>query len=226
LLDGALVTALGMQVVALSATGCYQPASGGSYHLRCHQGLRRVSQSRGVITKSSLVLRADVLGQLAAYGAAHVCCSITTPGHRTADGATRAHPAKRLEAIAGLAAASASRSAGRSSSQVSLTPGSPHPRRRGGPGRQRRVVLVRLAKPIDELFVRWLDEHFPDRNASSSPHQDTRGGTGGLAGDAQRGQRVRRADRRALRLRGQSTASTAAPAPRRRLPATTTGASN
>jgi DNA repair photolyase len=38
-------------------------------------------------------------------------------------------------------------------------------------------VLVRLAKPIDELFMRWLDEHFPDRKQRVLHRiQDTRGG--------------------------------------------------
>ena len=77
-----------------------------------------------------------------------------------------AHPAKRLEAVAGLAAADVPVAVligpvipGLNDSEI---PASSPPRQR--PGRRSAAwVLLRLAKPIDELFTRWLDEHYPDR---------------------------------------------------------------
>jgi DNA repair photolyase len=173
------------QVVALSGnTDCYQPVERRlGITRRCLEVFAEFRNPVGVVTKSSLVLRdADLLGQLARYGAAHVCCSITT---LDADLARRmepraAQPAKRLEAVAGLAAANVPVAVligpvipGLNDSEI--------PRILAAAAEAGACsaawVLLRLAKPIDELFIRWLGEHFPDRKQRVLHRiQDTRAG--------------------------------------------------
>jgi DNA repair photolyase len=172
------------QVVALSGnTDCYQPVERRlGITRRCLEVFAEFRNPVGVITKSSLVLRdADVLGQLATHGAAHVCCSITT---LDADLARRmepraAHPAKRLEAVAGLAAANVPVAVligpvipGLNDSEIPRILAAAA----AAGASSAAWVLLRLAKPIDELFMRWLDEHFPDRKQRVLHRiQDTRG---------------------------------------------------
>jgi DNA repair photolyase len=173
------------QVVALSGnTDCYQPVERRlGITRRCLEVFAEFRNPVGVVTKSSLVLRdADLLGQLATHGAAHVCCSITT---LDADLARRmepraAQPAKRLDAVAGLAAANIPVAVligpvipGLNDSEI--------PRILAAAAEAGACsaawVLLRLAKPIDELFIRWLDEHFPDRKQRVLHRiQDTRAG--------------------------------------------------
>jgi len=136
-----------------------------------------------VVTKSSLVARdADLLGQLASYGAAHVCCSITTldPDLARRMEPRAAQPAKRLEAMAVLAAAGVPVA-------VLIGPVIPGlndaeiPRILAAAARAGACsaswVLLRLPKPVDALFMRWLDEQFPDRKQRVLHRiQDTRAG--------------------------------------------------
>jgi DNA repair photolyase len=173
------------QVVALSGnTDCYQPVERRlGITRRCLEVFAEFRNPVGVVTKSSLVLRdADLLGQLAAHGAAHVCCSITT---LDADLARRmepraAQPAKRLEAVAGLAAANIPVAVligpvipGLNDSEIPRILAAAA----GAGACSAAWVLLRLAKPIDELFVRWLGEHFPDRKQRVLHRiQDTRAG--------------------------------------------------
>jgi DNA repair photolyase len=173
------------QVVALSGnTDCYQPVERRlGITRRCLEVFAEFRNPVGVVTKSVLVTRdADLLGELATHGAAHVSCSITT---LDADLARRmepraAQPAKRLEAVAALTAAGVPVT-------VLIGPVIPGlndaeiPRilaeaARAG-ARNAAWVLLRLAKPLDELFIRWLEEHFPDRKDRVLHRiQDTRAG--------------------------------------------------
>jgi DNA repair photolyase len=125
----------------------------------------------GVITKSALVARdADLLGALAPHGAAHVMCSVTTldPELARRMEPRAARPERRLEAITTLAAAGVPVG-------VMIGPVVPGlndaeiPRildaaARAG-ARSASWVLLRLPKPVDELFERWLEEHYPERRA-------------------------------------------------------------
>jgi DNA repair photolyase len=173
------------QVVALSGnTDCYQPVERRlGITRRCLAVFAEFRNPVGVVTKASLVARdADLLGELATHGAAHVCCSITT---LDADLARRmepraAQPAKRLEAIAALTAAGVPVAVligpvipGLNDSEI--------PRILAAAAeagaRSAAWVLLRLPKPVDVLFVRWLDEQFPDRKQRVLHRiQDTRAG--------------------------------------------------
>ncbi|HKA29800.1 MAG TPA: PA0069 family radical SAM protein, partial [Candidatus Binatia bacterium] len=187
------------QVVALSGnTDCYQPVERRlGITRRCLAVFAEFRNPVGVVTKASLVARdADLLGELATHGAAHVCCSITT---LDADLARRmepraAQPAKRLEAIAALTAA-------RVPVAVLIGPVIPGlndseiPRILAAAAeagaRSAAWVLLRLPKPVDVLFVRWLDEQFPDRKQRVLHRiQDTRAGrmSDGVFGRRKRGQ--------------------------------------
>jgi DNA repair photolyase len=173
------------QVVALSGnTDCYQPVERRlGITRRCLEVFAEFRNPVGVVTKSALVARdADLLGELATHGAAHVCCSITT---LDADLARRmepraAQPAKRLEAIAALTAAGIPVA-------VLIGPVIPGlndaeiPRILAAAAqagaRSAAWVLLRLPKPVDALFVRWLGEQFPDRKQRILHRiQDTRAG--------------------------------------------------
>src|SRR5262245_44996581 len=175
----------GPQVVALSGnTDCYQPVERRlGLTRRCLEVFVEFRNPVGVVTKSALVARdADLLAELARHGAAHVCCSVTT---LDADLARRmepraARPEKRLEAIATLAGAGVPVA-------VLIGPVIPGlndaeiPRilaaaaRAGPPGAG--WVLLRLPRPIDSLFVGWLEDQFPERKERILHRiEDTRGG--------------------------------------------------
>ena len=159
------------QMVALSGnTDCYQPVE---RHLgitrRCLEVFRDFRNPVGVITKSALVARdADLLGELAIHDAASVMISITTLDR---DLARRmepraAQPERRLEAIRLLASA-------RVPVGVMTAPIVPGLNDEEIPAilaaaaeagaRSAGWVMVRLAKPIDTLFLEWLEHHFPNR---------------------------------------------------------------
>jgi DNA repair photolyase len=173
------------QVVALSGnTDCYQPVERRlGLTRRCLEVFAEFRNPVAVVTKSSLVVRdADLLGQLATHGAAHVCCSVTTldPDLARRMEPRAAQPAKRLEAIAGLAAAGVPVA-------VLIGPVIPGlndaeiPRilaaAAAAGARSAAWVLLRLPKPVDELFIRWLDEQVPDRKQRVLHRiQDTRAG--------------------------------------------------
>ncbi len=173
------------QVVALSGnTDCYQPVERRlGLTRRCLEVFAEFRNPVGVVTKSALVARdADLLAELSRHGAAHVCCSVTT---LDADLARRmepraAQPEKRLEAIATLAAAGVPVA-------VLIGPVIPGlndaeiPRilaaAAGAGATSAAWVLLRLPKPIDSLFVGWLDDQFPERKERILHRiEDTRGG--------------------------------------------------
>jgi DNA repair photolyase len=161
------------QVVALSGnTDCYQPVERRlGITRRCLEVFLEFRNPVGVITKSSLVARdADLLGALAADGAAHVFCSITTlDGELARRMEPRApQPERRLEAISALTAAGVPVG-------VMVGPIIPGLNDREMPriieaaaqagARSASWVMLRLAKPLDTLFDRWLTANYPDRRA-------------------------------------------------------------
>ncbi len=159
------------QTVALSGnTDCYQPVE---RHLqltrRCLEVFRDFRNPVGVVTKSALVTRdVDLLADLAVHGAAHVLISVTS---LDGDLARRmepraARPERRLAALQTLSAAGVP-------TGVMVAPVIPGlndeeiPRilqsAAGAGARSASWVLLRLPRPIDDLFAAWLAEHFPDR---------------------------------------------------------------
>lgn len=159
------------QVVCLSGnTDCYQPVERRlRLTRRCLEVFREFRNPVGIITKSALVTRdIDVLADLAAVGAAHVTVSITS---LDADLARRmepraATPERRLDAIAALSAAAIPVSV----NVAPIVPGlndSEIPvilERAAAAGAQGAAwIMVRLPKPVDQLFEEWLVRNFPDR---------------------------------------------------------------
>jgi DNA repair photolyase len=173
------------EVVSLSGnTDCYQPVERSlGITRRCLEVFAEFRNPVGVITKSALVARdADLLAELARHGAAHVFCSVTT---LDADLAAvleprTARPHRRLDAVATLAAAGV---------PVAVMIGPVIPglndeeiprildaaRKAGAHGAS--WVMLRLAPPLDQLFERWLDEHFPAKKSRVLNRiRDVRGG--------------------------------------------------
>lgn len=159
------------QTVALSGnTDCYQPVE---RHLqltrRCLEVFREFRNPVGVVTKSALVTRdVDLLADLALHDAAHVLVSVTS---LDSDLARRmepraARPDKRLAALQTLSAAGVP-------TGVMVAPVIPGlndaeiPRilqaAAAAGARSASWVLLRLPRPIDDLFAAWLAEHFPER---------------------------------------------------------------
>jgi DNA repair photolyase len=173
------------EVVSLSGnTDCYQPAERTlGITRRCLEVFAEFRNPVGVITKSALVARdADLLAELARCGAAHVFSSITSlDAELTARLEPRAaRPHRRLEAVAALATA-------RVPVAVMIGPVIPGlndeeiPRilaaAKAAGATSAAWVLLRLAKPLDDLFVRWLDEHVPEKKSRVLNRiRDTRGG--------------------------------------------------
>jgi DNA repair photolyase len=159
------------QMVSLSGnTDCYQPVERRlGITRRCLEVFADFRNPVGVITKSALVVRdADVLAALARHDAVHVMLSITT---LDADLAARmeprtARPERRLEAIRSLREADVPAS-------VMVGPVIPGLNDREIPAILAAAaaagalgaswVLLRLPRPVDELFGRWLEEHYPER---------------------------------------------------------------
>ena len=173
------------EVVSLSGnTDCYQPVERTlGITRRCLEVFAEFRHPVGVITKSALVARdADVLGELARHGAAHVFCSITSldPDLAARMEPRAARPHRRLDAIATLAAAGVPVA-------VMIGPVVPGlndeeiPRileaARAAGAESAAWVLLRLAPPLDVIFEGWLDEHFPGRkNRVMHRIRDTRDG--------------------------------------------------
>ncbi|MEO8601183.1 MAG: PA0069 family radical SAM protein [bacterium] len=159
------------QVVALSGnTDCYQPIE---RQLRLTRGCLAVfAEFRnpvGIITKSALVTRdIDLLSELARHDAVHVSVSITS---LDADLARRMEPRastpeRRLQAVAALAAAGVRVGV----MTAPIIPGlNDHEipaileRAAAAGARNAGWTMVRLASPLDQLFVDWLEKHYPDR---------------------------------------------------------------
>jgi DNA repair photolyase len=159
------------QTVALSGnTDCYQPVEQRlQLTRRCLEVFSEFVNPVSVTTKSALVTRdIDLLCELAHHGAAHVALSITTldaPLARRME-PRAAQPERRLEAVHGLSAAGIP-------TAVLIAPVIPGlndeeiPRilkaAAAAGARSASWTLVRLPKPVDQLFVDWLAEHFPGR---------------------------------------------------------------
>jgi DNA repair photolyase len=159
------------QMVSLSGnTDCYQPVERRlGITRRCLEVFADFRNPVGVITKSALVVRdADVLAALARHDAVHVTLSITT---LDTDLAARmepraARPERRLDAIRSLREANVPAS-------VLVGPVIPGLNDREIPAILAAAaaagalgaswVLLRLPRPVDELFGRWLEEHYPER---------------------------------------------------------------
>jgi DNA repair photolyase len=159
------------QVVALSGnTDAYQPVERRlRITRRCLEVFVEFRNPVAAITKSALVARdADLFAALARHDAAHVFLSITTldPELAARMEPRAARPERRLEALAALAAAGVPVA-------VMVGPVVPGlndaeiPRileaARGAGARSASWVLLRLPKPVDELFDAWLAEHYPAR---------------------------------------------------------------
>jgi DNA repair photolyase len=161
------------QVIALSGnTDCYQPVERQlRLTRRCLEVLRDFRNPVGVVTKSALVSRdADLLAELAADGAAHVCISLTTLDGELARRMEprAAQPPRRLEAMRALSAAGVPVG-------VLVAPVIPGlndeeiPRLLAAAAAAGACsaawVLLRLPPPVDALFADWLAAHFPARRA-------------------------------------------------------------
>ncbi len=159
------------EVVALSGnTDCYQPIERKlELTRRCLEVFAAFRNPVAVITKSALITRdVDLYAQLAAVGAAHVLCSITTLDAQLARRMEprAARPERRLEAIAKLAASGVPVG-------VMIGPVIPGlndeeiPRILAAAARAGACsaawVLLRLPTPVDALFDAWLTQHFPER---------------------------------------------------------------
>jgi DNA repair photolyase len=159
------------QVIALSGnTDCYQPVERRLRITRaCLEVLAEFRNPVSVITKSALVTRdADLLGALAADGAAHAFLSITSldPDLARRMEPRAASPDRRLQAMAALAAAGVP-------TGVMIAPVIPGlndheipailERAAAAGARAANWVMVRLASPLDRLFTDWLEKHFPER---------------------------------------------------------------
>ncbi len=159
------------QVVALSGnTDCYQPVEQRlRLTRRCLEVFVEFRNPVAVITKSALVARdVDLLAELAAHGAARVFVSVTTldPELARRMEPRAAQPVKRLEAIAALARAGISVGVmigpvipGLNDAEIPriLAAGA------AAGAEAASWVLLRLPKPLDQLFDHWLGEQFPDR---------------------------------------------------------------
>jgi DNA repair photolyase len=185
------------QVVALSGnTDCYQPAERKlGITRRCLEVFAEFRNPVSAITKSALVARdADLFAELARHGAAHVLVSVTTldPELARRMEPRAARPDRRLAAIAALAAAGVPVGV----MVAPIIPGlndAEIPRilqaaARAG-ARSAGWVLLRLPKPIDELFDGWLAERYPERRARVLAHiRETRDGR---ISDSRFGRRMR-----------------------------------
>ncbi|HJQ83665.1 MAG TPA: PA0069 family radical SAM protein [Candidatus Binatia bacterium] len=173
------------QVVMLSGnTDCYQPVERKLALTRgCLEVFTEFRNPVSAITKSALVARdADLFAELARHGAASVMFSVTTldPELARRMEPRAARPDRRLEALATLARAGVPVG-------VMIGPVIPGlndaeiPRILEAAARAGAMtaswVLVRLAKPLDELFDAWLAEHSPERRERVLARiRETRGG--------------------------------------------------
>ena len=187
------------QVVALSGnTDCYQPVERRlGITRRCLEVFAEFRNPVSAITKSALVARdADLFAELARHGAAHVLFSVTTldPHLARRMEPRAARPERRLEAMAALARAGAPVGVligpvipGLNDAEI---PRILEAAARAG-AQSASWVLLRLPKPVDELFERWLEERYPERRARVLARiRDTRGGrlSDSTFGRRQRGQ--------------------------------------
>src|SRR5690606_11988535 len=147
-------------------TDCYQPIERRlRITRRCLEVFAEHRNPVGLITKSALVARdTDVLAELAAHRCAHVRVSGTTldPELARRMEPRAATPARRLAAIAALADAGVPVAV----MAAPIIPGLndaeiPAILRAAADAGAKSAswVLLRLAPPLDELFVEWLGRH-------------------------------------------------------------------
>jgi DNA repair photolyase len=185
------------EVVALSGnTDCYQPVERKlEITRRCLEVFLEFRNPVSVVTKSALVVRdADLLAALAAHGAAHVMCSVTTLDPELARRLEprAASPERRLDAIRALTRAGvpvgvmvAPIIPGLNDTEIPriLAAAADAGARTAG------WVLLRLAQPLDRIFAEWLAVHYPDRQARVLNRiRETRDGR---ISDSQFGRRMR-----------------------------------
>jgi DNA repair photolyase len=159
------------ETIAISGvTDCYQPAER-HYKLTraCLAVAAECRQPAGIITKNALVTRdIDLLQELAKHRAAHVSVSITSLDAQLARvmEPRTSSPAARLRAIHDLNAAGIPTSVmvapiipGLNDSEIPaiLT----EARKAGAQGAG--YVLLKLATTVREVFLDWLERHYPDR---------------------------------------------------------------
>ena len=159
------------QTVALSGnTDCYQPVEQRlQLTRRCLEVFSEFVNPVSITTKSALVTRdLDLLCDLATHGAAHVVLSITSlHGTLTRRMEPRAaQPDRRLEALHSLSAAGIPTGVliapvipGLNDEEISRILEAAA----AAGARSASWTLVRLPQPVDQLFVDWLGEHFPER---------------------------------------------------------------
>ncbi len=185
------------QVVNLSGvTDCYQPIERTLRLTRgCLEVLAEFRNPVGLITKSALVTRdLDLFRRLAAHDAVLVGVSLTTLDAELASKLEprAARPARRLEAIAEIAAAGVP-------VHVSVAPVIPGlneheiPRivaaARDAGATSASYLAVRLPYGVKDLFSQWLEDHFPDRKEKVLNR--IRSLRGGKLSDARFGHRMR-----------------------------------
>jgi DNA repair photolyase len=159
------------QVLALSGvTDPYQPIERKlELTRRCLAVLAEYRNPVAVITKSALVARdADLLGELAAHGAAAVSISITTLDGDLARvmEPRAAHPRERLKAISRLAEAGVPVGVMVAPVVPAITDHEiPRILEAAAEAGARRAgyIMMRLPGAVAGLFEEWLERHFPDR---------------------------------------------------------------
>ncbi|RMG18008.1 MAG: PA0069 family radical SAM protein [Planctomycetota bacterium] len=185
------------QPIALSGnTDCYQPVERRlELTRRCLQVLAEFRNPVAVVTKSHLVTRdLDLLGELAAEGAASVSLSLTTlDAALAADLEPRAaRPERRLAALRSLAAAGVPTGV----LVAPVVPGLndhelPHllEAAAAAGARHAQWLLLRLPHGVSELFSAWLERRRPQRAAKVLAQ--IRCTRGGALHDARFGRRQR-----------------------------------
>ena len=159
------------QIIVMSGnTDCYQPVERKLKLTRaCLEVLAEFRNPVGIITKNALVTRdLDVLAELAKHQAASVCLSITTLDaelRRVMEPRTSPAPA-RLEAIRQLAAAGIPVSVnvapvipGLNDHEIPAILQAAATAGATGAG----FTMLRLPHANTELFVQWLETHYPHR---------------------------------------------------------------
>lgn len=161
------------QVIALSGnTDCYQPVERQlQLTRRCLEVCRDFRNPVSIITKSALITRdVDLLAELAAHAAVHVTVSVTTldPELARRMEPRAATPERRIGVVAALSSAGIPVA-------INVAPVIPglndseipailrHAAAAGA--RSAAWILLRLPRPVDQLFTDWLARNFPERCA-------------------------------------------------------------
>jgi DNA repair photolyase len=173
------------QVVAMSGvTDCYQPIERRlKLTRRCLEVFAEFRNPVAIVTKNHLVTRdIDILQELAQYNAAGVCVSVTTldPELARVMEPRTSKPSDRLEAIETLTRAGVP-------AGVMVGPVIPGltdhetmaivAAAANAGARFAGYIVMRLPYAVKDLFVTWLEEHYPARKKKVLSHiLDIRGG--------------------------------------------------